>query len=315
MKTFRPSVVSSGAMLGRAREDRRGVAAITDRRSVEVGAGPREGRREGLQKRRCPRHDAHVLGKAAPTALELELLLVALRIAFDLDGVLADMGTALRREERRLFGTSEQPDQQAEVNEQETAETDDSEAATGQVAAEMTKHGLTAREQRRLWRSIADIENFWETLDEIEEGSVRSLARVAAERRWEVIFLTKRPTTTGFTSQHQSQRWLERHGFQLPSVFVVNGSRGKIADALGLAVVVDDSPTNCVDVLSDSDAKAILVWRSRSETVPSSARRLGIGVVFSMAECLNVLKEMDDDSQRPTTMDRVKWALGLATRK
>lgn len=240
---------------------------------------------------------------------------MALRIAFDLDGVLADMGSALRREERRLFGTSEQPGETVEEGEQEGPETVETEAATGQVAAEMTKHGLTAREQRLLWRSIANIENFWETLDEIEEGSVRSLADIAAERRWEIIFLTKRPTTTGFTSQIQSQRWLERQGFALPSVFVVDGSRGKIAEALGLAVVVDDLPTNCVDVLSDSKAKAILVWRSRSETVPSSARRLGIGVVSSMAECLDVLKGMDDDLQRPTTMDRVKWALGLAARK
>ena len=240
---------------------------------------------------------------------------MALRIAFDLDGVLADMGSALRREERRLFATSEQPDDKLEVSEQEGAEADESEVETSQVAAELTKHGLTAREQRLLWRSIGDIENFWETLDEIDEGSVRSLAHVAAERRWEVIFLTKRPGTVGFTSQYQSQRWLERHGFPLPSVFVVNGSRGKIADALGLEIVVDDLPANCVDVLSDSDAKAILVWRNRSETVPSSARRLGIGVVSSMAECLDVLKGMDDDLQRPTTMDRLKWALGLAARK
>lgn len=242
---------------------------------------------------------------------------MALRIAFDLDGVLADMGSALKREERRLFATSEQPGETAGVAEQESPEPDESEAAaaTSQVVAEMTKHGLTAREQRLLWRSVADIENFWETLDEIEEGSVRSLAHVAAERRWEVIFLTKRPTTIGFTSQHQSQRWLERHGFPLPSVFVVTGSRGKIADALDLAVVVDDLPANCVDVLSDSNAKAILVWRSRSETVPASARHLGIGVVSSMAECLDVLVRMDDKLRRPTTLDRVKWALGLAARK
>ena len=240
---------------------------------------------------------------------------MALRIAFDLDGVLADMGSALRREEQRLFGTSEQPDEEVEVSEQEPAETDESEPAAGQVVAEMTKHGLTVREQRFLWRNIANIENFWETLDEIEQGVVRSLAHVAAERRWEVIFLTKRPTTTGFTSQHQSQRWLERHGFPLPSVFVVDRSRGKIADALGLDVVVDDLPANCVDVLSDSKAKAILVWRSRSDAVPARARRLGIGVVSSMAECLDVLKGMDDDLQRPTTMDRLKWALGLAARK
>lgn len=240
---------------------------------------------------------------------------VALRIAFDLDGVLADMESALRREERRLFGTSEQPDEKVEVNEQEGPEIDEEEVATRQVAAEIAKRGLTAREQRLLWRTVATIENFWETLDEIEEGSVQSLAHVAAERRWEIIFLTRRPGTAGFTSQHQSQRWLERQGFPLPSVFVVTGSRGKIAEALGLHIVVDDLPANCIDVMSDSNAKAILVWRSRSETVPASARRLGMGVVSSIAECLDVLLKMDDELQRPTTLDRLKRALGLPARK
>jgi hypothetical protein len=57
------------------------------------------------------------------------------------------------------------------------------------------------------------------------------------------------------------------------------------------------------------------VWRKRSETVPVSARRLGIGVVSSMADCLDVLAKMDDELQRPRTIDRLKWALGLAARK
>src|SRR3981081_4966046 len=65
---------------------------------------------------------------------------------------------------------------------------------------------LTVRQQRRLWRHIATIENFWETLQEIEPGVVKRLAAVAARSRWEVIFLTKRPATAGRTAQRQAQR-------------------------------------------------------------------------------------------------------------
>lgn len=240
---------------------------------------------------------------------------MTLRIAFDLDGVLADMGSALRREERRLFRALPQADEEVRESEQESPEIDETEAETDLVVAETPERGLTARERRLLWRNVANIENFWETLDEIEPGAVRCLAQIAASRRWEVIFLTKRPATAGATSQVQTQRWLQRHGFPLPSVFVVNGSRGKIADALGLDIIVDDLPVNCIDVLSDSKAKAILICRGSSDTVPAAVRRLGIGVIASVMECLEILTAVDDHRQRPKMMDRVKWALRLTGHK
>ncbi len=76
---------------------------------------------------------------------------------------------------------------------------------------------MTSRQQRRLWRHVESIENFWEHLEEIEPGAVQRLATVAQERRWEVIFLTKRPETVGAIAQGQSQRWLAARGFTLPS--------------------------------------------------------------------------------------------------
>ena len=123
---------------------------------------------------------------------------------------------------------------------------------------------MTARQQRRLWQHVESIENFWEGLAELEPGVIRRLATLAADRRWEIIFLTKRPETVGVTAQVQTQRWLESKGFTLPSVFVVQRSRGRIAAALGLDFVVDDRPENCLDVVVDSKARAILVWRDEA---------------------------------------------------
>jgi len=136
---------------------------------------------------------------------------------------------------------------------------------------------------------------------------------VAAERRWEIIFLTKRPQTAGVTAQLQTQRWLEAHGFRLPSVFVVQRSRGRIAAALGLDIVVDDRPENCLDVVVDSKARAILVWRDHESRLPSAASRLGIGVVKTVGECLDILTEAESAAanQQPGVMDRVKRLLGL----
>jgi len=130
-----------------------------------------------------------------------------------------------------------------------------------------------------------------------------------------VIFLTSRPYAQGRTLQRQSQRWLDRLGFPMPSVYVVQGSRGRIADALGLEVVIDDRPENCLDVVLESQARAILVWRGTVASIPASAKRLGIGVVPSVAACLDLLVEAQRSADTPLDfMQRLRKLLGLQTR-
>ena len=119
------------------------------------------------------------------------------------------------------------------------------------------------------------------------------------------------PETRGDTAQAQSHRWLSARGFELPSVYVVHGSRGKIAASLNLDVLVDDRPENCLDIAIDSSARAILVWRSPEDAVPGSARQLGIGSVGSIAECLDILESLDRGDQGTGIVDRFKQLLGL----
>src|SRR5437867_858796 len=129
-----------------------------------------------------------------------------MRVAFDVDGVVADLRSVLVREAEVLFGRalSIAPD----VDEDHPLE------------------GLNHRERQRLWRRIATIENFWETPGETEEGAVARIAAGASTRRWEVLFLTKRPATAGAAAQTQTQRWLPAKGVPLPAVSVVRRSRG-----------------------------------------------------------------------------------------
>jgi hypothetical protein len=171
---------------------------------------------------------------------------------------------------------------------------------------------MTPRQQRRLWHHVESVENFWEGLHELEPGVIRRLATLAADRRWEIIFLTKRSETAGVTAQVQTQRWLQSKGFPLPSVFVVQGSRGRIAASLDLDIVVDDRPENCLDVVVDSKARAILVWRAEQHRLPSAAQRLGIGVVGSVADCLEILVQIEAAArEEPGVMTRVMRLLGL----
>jgi hypothetical protein len=174
---------------------------------------------------------------------------------------------------------------------------------------------MTPRQERALWRHVVTIENFWETLEETEPGVVARLAKQAADRRWEIIFLTKRPKTSGATPQIQSQRWLVSKGFPLPSVYVVRGSRGRIAAALDLDVVIDDHPENCLDVTVDSKARPILVWRGDERALPAGASRLGIGVVRSVGDCLDILITLDQQQtqQDAGLLARVRKMLGLKT--
>jgi hypothetical protein len=233
-----------------------------------------------------------------------------LRIAFDLDGVLADMDAELRRQAGILFGDGLKPRARAAGGTPDAAIPADAPPLeeVDQVAPALGLD-LTRRQASRLWRHVESIDGFWESLKEIEPGAVARLAALADERRWEVIFLTKRPESAGATAQIQSQRWLQANGFPLPSVYVVQASRGRIASALGLDVVVDDRPENCLDVVADSAARAILVWRGSENELPAASMRLGIAVVQSVGQCLDVLAGAGRD--RPGILDRLKRLLGF----
>lgn len=231
-----------------------------------------------------------------------------LRIAFDLDGTIADMHTSLRKEASALF----RPEARPEVTETAGEKTAGSPSTEG--GAERTPDGddlrLSARQQMQLWDHVKKIENFWTTLDEVEPGIVKRLATIAADRRWEVIFLTTRPSTAGETTQVQSQRWLAKFGFRYPSVFVVQPNRGKIADAMQLDAVVDDRPENCLDIVLESKAKAILIWPRDPGEVPAGAPRMGVRVVASTSAALSLLERYDDERKQPGVVRSIRKLLG-----
>jgi hypothetical protein len=231
-----------------------------------------------------------------------------MRLAFDLDGTVADMQSALAREARRLF-----PDiDPASLPTSASPEGEGAPEKAAQEEAPPSIGHLSSRQQSELWKAVCAQENWWETLAEIEPGSLARLYSLVKERKWELMFVTSRPETRGDTAQAQSYRWLAARGYETPSIFVVHGSRGKIASALALDVLVDDRPENCLDVAIDSAARAILVWRGDEGKVPSSARQLGIGSVKSIHECLDILESLDDtEAAGPGLIDRLKRLLGL----
>jgi hypothetical protein len=242
-----------------------------------------------------------------------------LRVGFDLDGTVADMFSALHREAVKLFGEEvlrKAAYKSSSPQEAGAEQTGKSSEATPKPEDEQTttlamqELRLTGKQQMQLWDHVKKIDNFWSTLPELEPGIIARIAKAARERRWEVIFLTTRPSTAGELVQMQSQRWLEAHGFQYPSVFVVQRSRGKIADALHLDAFVDDRPENCLDIAVESQAKVILVWHGSMADVPPGAKRLGVQPVATISEAMVLLERLDDIRSQPSLMRSIKRAFG-----
>lgn len=236
-----------------------------------------------------------------------------MRIAFDLDGVLADLHTPFVRTAMRLFPELD-PNLLA-TSEDTSSPPPDPDASPDQDAPPaLPGLSLTRRQTGAVWRELSGTVNFWEGLEEIESGAIARLAALADEREWEVLFITSRPKSKGRTVQRQSQRWLQERGFPMPSVYVVHGSRGRIADALAIDVVIDDRADNCLDIVLESKAGALLVWRGPSATVPASTKRLGIAVVPTVARVLDALVDADRASDGGGVIDRLRRMFGLKPR-
>ena len=193
-----------------------------------------------------------------------------MRVAFDLDGVLADFAGAYGALARRwapppatsILGLSEA----------------DSPASETSPALD-----------RRVWRDIRSTENFWTTLEPLEPELIAVIHDRAVRDGWDTFFVTQRPATAGESVQRQTQRWLAQHGFPLPAVIAHRSSRGRLAAALELDFLVDDTVAHCVDVLDLSRTKPVFVCRQPDPVAETNAERLGITTCRSAAEALDLI--------------------------
>lgn len=222
---------------------------------------------------------------------------MSLRISFDMDGVLADFATAYRAVEARLYGPAE------------GVRVDDPEDAADEGGERQTPVP-SRRHREAIWDAIGQTPDFWQTLAPLDAGAVRRIHEMTLRHRWETFFITRRPATEGATVQRQTQRWLVEQGFDLPSVLVIEGSRGAAAGALRLDYHVDDSAANCVDVKAESSARPILILDEDDLVGIASARRLGIGTASAIGAALDILERASDARARPGVLTQLAHMVG-----
>jgi len=196
---------------------------------------------------------------------------MSIRVGFDVDGVIANFNKAFRQAATQIDG-----------------------AAGGQNPPEQASRALGADAMKRVWDHIGRTAQWWLQLEPYEADEIERLYRTSRERRWEVYFMTTRPSSAGETTQFQTQWWLETHGFPLPSVLTVPGSRGDAANALKLDIAVDDRLTNCVDIIAASRSKAVLLLRRDDQAARDQATARGIGVVGTLAAAIDTIEQFEE---------------------
>jgi 5'(3')-deoxyribonucleotidase len=242
--------------------------------------------------------------------------MIPLRIAFDMDGTLADLSTAYAAVEESLFGQElsehERPAPESREQEQHASVNAESAATIGdnRKTLERRAYRRSSQHRDRIWRAIEETADFWTTLKPLEDGAVKRLYELTCRHNWEVFFITQRPATAGATVQLQTQRWLMEHGFSTPSVIPLSGGRGRCAAALHLDYLIDDTPQNCVDVLSDSTTRAILLVDQDDAVAESSARRIGIGTAHNIHEVLDLLIQATEARANPSLFEKLRKLVG-----
>ena len=191
-----------------------------------------------------------------------------LRLGIDVDGVVADFRNAFRALAERELG----------------------------ISADDVEADLSKQDVDRLWRTVAETTNWWLDVPVYERDQIARLYSQSRRSGWEIFFMTSRPPSAGDSVQLQTQVWLEKQGFLLPSVLTVPaGARGELARSLRLDLALDDRIVNCLEIISASNSKALMVLRGPADQrAAQSAEARGIGVVPSLCDALDAIERLDE---------------------
>ena len=166
-----------------------------------------------------------------------------MRIGVDIDGVLGDFTGSFFEVSRRLFGKPE----------------------VGVLPHDWGMTGiLTKAEASKTWEAVKNTRNFWLNLSREKGVTSQNLRRMAKTN--DLIFITARAQTKGYSVQQQSAAWLSlEFALKYPTV-IEEDNKGPLAAALHLDYFLDDRPENCLEI-----AKAVPTCLVYLKNLPHNA--------------------------------------------
>lgn len=178
-------------------------------------------------------------------------------IGLDVDGVLADFGSAFRKLSREMFG---RPDK-------------------GFIQTSWGGLGVSPEEIDAVWKRIKRSKNWWLSLGKMP--GTESLKEMWFDYR--IYFITSRVPTAGLPLEVQTAKWIENnYAIPYPTV-ITEHSKGPIASALGITIFLDDKPENCLDVMEGKNLihTYLLDVPYNRENVPGTIRVGSVDAFFS----------------------------------
>ena len=151
-----------------------------------------------------------------------------MRIGIDLDDVLVDFISEYVKISNSLWGVPT-------LN-------------TEPIDWEWSNFNMTKEQHSAIWQKIRDTRNFWMNLGRakgVSSHNVRALAKIH-----DLVFITARIPTKGYSVQQQAATWLSLElGLKYPTV-IEESEKGPLAAALHLGYFIDDRPKNCIEIMN-----------------------------------------------------------------
>lgn len=150
------------------------------------------------------------------------------RIGFDVDGVLADFGSAFLDELKAEYGANFVPDGY-------------------QPHTWEWKDLISADQFGHIWRKINKTKDWWLGLKPLP--GLKQLFHTMTQGKLagtEILFISSRGESAGHSAMYQTEQWLERYLQMIPRVMVVSHAAEKrdLVRALGIGYFLDDyAPT------------------------------------------------------------------------
>jgi len=152
-----------------------------------------------------------------------------MRIGIDIDDVLSDFISEYIRIANGMYGV---PELNAEP-----------------IDWEWSNFPLTKEQHTKIWDKIKNTRNFWLNLKRAKGVTSQNLRTMA--KHHDLLFITARVPSKGYSVQQQSAAWLSLElGLKYPTV-IEEASKGPLAAALHLDYFIDDRPKNCLEILEE----------------------------------------------------------------